>query len=220
MNPDFAEQFNRHENRHDGAKVAGSLTGGLAILRESLFLRVHRDVERLVGRDSMLIPVSEVKTEQVTKTEIDLYQIAESAAAVRDHGYVGTSDDWYARWLARLRLGEAKTDGEIVERIGQYLGQAADDRRLAFTDVLVKVLPEAQRAPLVVFRLLPFCVRIATALAFGDQQTASGARKRQVTLLPAITDCRRCRAELLENGEQCRECGNPLWKSEWLTAAD
>ena len=61
---------------------------------------------------------------------------------------------------------------------------------------------------------------IATALAFGDHARARDARKRQTADLPAIRYCSQCRGDVLENGEQCRGCGNPLWKFEWLTATD
>ena len=214
------EEFNRHENRHDGEHVSGSLTGGLAILRDSLYSRVHLDVERELGTDTMLVPISEMKAEASTKTEIDLYQIAESATAVREHGYVRTDAQWYCRWLTRLRLGEAATDAETVERLDDYMSRTPDDRRLAFTDVLATVLAESTRAPLVLFRLLPLSVEIATALAFGDHTAALDARNRQTSLLPAIDYCHRCHGKVLENGEQCPGCGNPLWKFEWLTAAD
>ena len=215
-----AEEFNRHQDRGDGTRVAGSLADGLMILRDSLYGRVHYDVQTAVGKDSMLIPISEKRSETVTKTEIDLYQIAESAAAAGDHGYVGTDADWYVQWLTRLELGEMQSDAGVVERLAQYLSQTPDDRRLAFTDVLASVLPESRRAPLVLFRLLPLCVQIATALAFGDQRSAAEARNRQVDYLPGIRDCHECGGSLLENGAQCRECGNPLWKFGWLTAAD
>jgi hypothetical protein len=215
-----AEEFNRHEHRGDGALVAGSLTSGLGLLRDSLYLRVHRDVEKMVGKDSMLIPLSEVRAEKQTKTEIELYQIAESAAAVRDSGYVGTKDDWYLHWLARLTLGDAVAHAAHVERVEEYLAKTPDDRRLSFTDVLGDVLPESRRAPLVLFRLVPSAVWIATALAFGDHGRARDTRNSQAADLPAIRYCQQCRGDVLENGEQCRGCGNPLWSHHWLTATD
>ena len=54
-----AEQLNRHERRQDGEAVVASLSEGLTILRNSLYLRVHHDVEKIVGKDSMLMPLSE-----------------------------------------------------------------------------------------------------------------------------------------------------------------
>ena len=106
----------------------------------------------------------------------------------------------------------------MAERIEAYRSAGRDQRRLAFTDVLANVLHESRKVPLVLFRLLPLSVEIATSLAFGDAQAASDARDRQLTTLPAIRDCSRCRGEVLDNGEQCPQCGNPLWKFDWLTA--
>jgi hypothetical protein len=123
-------------------------------------------------------------------------------------------------WLARLRLGDAHDAPEYVERLEDYLGKTSDQRRLAFTDVLADVLPDSRRAPLVLFRLLPPAVRIVTALAFGDHVRAREARSSQATHLPAIDYCRRCRGEVLENGERCEQCGNPLWEFKWLIATD
>ena len=50
------------------------------------------------------------------------------------------------------------------------------DRCLAFSDVLVKVIPESRKAPLVLFHLLPLAVRLVTAAALGDQATAAKLR--------------------------------------------
>jgi hypothetical protein len=214
------QQFNRHESRDDGEHVAASLTGGMAILRSSLYSRVHREVEKRLGTDTMLVPVSEKKTEKLTRTEIDLYQIAESAAAVGEHAYVTGDARWYLEWLTLLRLGQPGRGRKTVARLEGYVSRAADERRLAFTDVLARVLPESTRAPLVLFRLLPLSVHITTALAFGDHPSALDARNRQTSFLPAINYCSKCQGKVLENGEQCPGCGNPLWKYEWLTAAD
>ena len=214
------KEFNRREHRSDGAVVAGSLASGLDRLRESLYLRAHRDVERAVGVDSLWMPISEVRTERQTRLEIGLYQIVESAAVARDCNYVAAQDEWYLQWLSRLRLGDAQADVGNAARLADYAAKTPHDRRLAFSDVLGEVLPESRRAPLVLFRLMPLCVEIATALAFGDHARARDARKRQTADLPAIRYCNQCRGEVLENGEQCRGCGNPLWKFEWLTATD
>ncbi len=215
-----AEAINRHENRRDGTMVVASLHAGLVVLRNLLYLRVHQDVQRLVGRDSMLIPTSEFKSELAAKRESDLYQIAESAAVVAEYGYLPANGKWYTRWLATLQLDDAATDAELLKRIDEYTAQPADQRRLAFTDALVSVLPGSQRAPLVLFQLLPISIWIATALAFNDSETAMELRTRQRRHLPAIDDCQSCHGRVLENGEQCAGCGNPLWRSEWLTSAD
>jgi hypothetical protein len=213
-----AEQFNRFEHRKDGAEVAARLASGLTILRESLYLRVHEDVEKHVGMDSMLSPISEIKTEQRSIAEIEVYQAVESAIAAGDAGYVKSSEDWYLPWLLWFRLGERGRAAEAVERGKSYLSKNADDRRLAFLDGLARILPESRQAPLVLFHLVPLSVRVLTACAFGDRGRAVKLRKEQTTFLPAIADCQECRGKVLEWADQCRVCGNPLWKYEWLTA--
>jgi len=215
-----AEEFNQHERRDDGARVAGRLADGLTVLRESLYSRVHDDVQRIVGRDSMLMPVSEKKSEAVAKTEIEIFQIAVSTATGAEAGYVTTDNDWYLRWLARLRLGEMHADEKVIRRLEHYLSKTSGDRRLAFTDVMASALPESRRAPLVLFRLLPSAVQIVTAQAFDDDSSALQARSSQANDLPAVRDCPKCNGSLLDSGRQCPECGNPLWRFTWLTTAD
>ena len=214
------EEFNRHEHRGDGVRVAGSLAGGLTLLRDLLYARVHDDVELRVGTDSMLLPVSLEKTAKTTKVEIDLYQAAVSAIAVRQQGYVSGSDDWYANWLVGFHLGRLAEDPRCAKRLATYLTGTPDGRRLTFTNVMARTMAESRRAPLVLFRLLPHAIEIVTALAFEDHVLCDAAREQQYHLLPSIRDCHHCRGKLLDNGEECRLCGNPLWKFEWLTAAD
>jgi hypothetical protein len=213
-----AEQFNRSEGRKDGAAIAERLANGLTILRESLYLRVHEDVERQIGVDSMLSPVSELKTEHQVITEVETCQAVESTIAARDAGYVKRAEEWYLPWLLWFRLGDRGRTPEVVERGKLYLSKSADDRRLAFWDALSHILPESRRAPAVLFQLIPLSVRLLTASAFGDHGNAAAVRKQQMAILPAIGDCRECRGKVLECAEQCRACGNPLWKYEWLTA--
>jgi len=116
--------------------------------------------------------------------------------------------------------GIAFGDEASAARVAQYRSKSADDRRLALTDVLLQVLPESRRAPLVLFRLMPLAVHIATALAFGDHATAAEVRARQIACLPSIRDCHRCRGEVADNGDLCEVCGSPLWRYEWLTVTD
>jgi hypothetical protein len=213
-----AEQLNRHEKRKDGEQVAARLTAGLTILRESLYLRAHADVEKHIGADSMLSPVSEIKAEQRSIAEIEVYQAVESAMAAKAAGYVKDAEGWYLPWLVWLRLGERGRSPEAVERSTFYLSKGADERRLAFLDGLSRILPESRQAPLVLFHLLPLAVRALTASAFGDRSGAAKLRKEQTAFLPAIADCRQCRGQVLDCAEQCRVCGNPLWKYEWLRA--
>lgn len=215
-----SSEFNQHEGRGDGDVVAGSLSGGLTIVRDSLYVRLHEDVQRKVGMDSMLLPVSPEKTEKLTKIEIELFELAVSATTVAERGYVQGDDSWFLPWLTRLRLGRLFDDPRVLKRLATYRAASADAQWRTFSNVLAGVVPESRRAPLVLFRLVPQAVRIATALAFGDHATADHARQQQTLVLPSIRDCHRCHGKLLENGEQCAGCGNPLWKFEWLTAAD
>ena len=117
--------------------------------------------------------------------------------------------------LAAGRNGRPVAGPETAAELYRTPGDA---RRLAFQRVLDKAIPESRRAPLVLLRLLPLAAGIATATAFGNLDLARLLRKQQSSLLPAINDCHRCRGRLLDNGDSCPECGNPLWKFNWLTS--
>ena len=91
---------------------------------------------------------------------------------------------------------------------------------MAFSNILAAALPEALRAPLILLKLMPLAVQVATAQAFGKSADATQWRREQSNILPAIADCHQCHGELLESGEQCETCGNPIWTFEWLTMAD
>jgi hypothetical protein len=215
-----ADEFNRHEDRQDGSRVVRSLADGLTVLRNLSFRRVHHDVEQACGLDSMLVPLSPEKSERQTKAEIEALLVVEATVAARDHAYVPSKDGWFGDWLTRLRFGDEAGSLGGQTRLSTYLKQSPDERRLAFSDVLAEVFPESRRAPLVLFRLLPPAVHIVVSLAFGDHLTASELRGRQLFLLPAIEDCQDCNGILLDNGENCQRCGNPLWNYQWLTSAD
>jgi hypothetical protein len=214
------DEFNRRGDRNDGARVVTSLNAGLSVLRDLMYERMHRDVESAVGIDSMLMPVSEMKTQQEAKTAIDVFQIAESACATRQAGYLQSDSNWYADWLAETRLGNRYKQLDSGKQITAYLAMDANGRRLAMSDIISDVLPESRQAPLVLFRLVPLAVQIVTALAFGDRQRADDLRGQQKALLPAISDCRECHGSVLENGQICQTCGNPMWTFKWLTIAD
>ncbi len=215
-----AAEFARHEGRRDGIQAVLWLDRGLTILRNSLYLRLHQDVEHFIGRDSMMMPVSELRTMFLANQTIETYQIAESAAAAKQLDYVANPDAWYLGWLACIRLGEHDWNGDVVERTKNTFAKTAAERRRAFIDEMARILHESVAAPLVLFQLLPPAVRIVTARAFGDPKTADDLRSRQIALLPSIADCRECRGKVLENSDQCPKCGNPLWSYEWLTATD
>ncbi len=213
-----AELFNQHETWGDGAGVANSLADGLTILRDAFFSRVQVDVEAVYGQDSMLTPLEPAKVEAKAKTEIEIYLIAESAAIARQHEYVKADSDWYVEWLSKLRLGDGYNASGVAQRLAFYLSKSPDDRRRSFSSMLERTVPEARRAPLIMYRLLPLAVSIMTSVAFGDHLRAEQARKRQVTWLPHIADCAQCHGRLLDNSEKCPQCGNPFWKFDWLTA--
>jgi hypothetical protein len=214
-----AEEFDIHQRRGDGVQVTESLCAGLTLVRDTFFDRVHADVEVCVGKDSILLPISEEKTERTTKLEIEAYLVAVSAATADDRDYVADAD-WYRDWLARLRLESRDHEGRAARRVAYYAGKSATDQRLAFSNVLATVLPESARAPLILLRLLPLAAQVTTALAFGQPEDALQWRHEQREILPSISDCHDCHGALLENGEQCATCGNPLWNFQWLTIAD
>jgi hypothetical protein len=213
-----ASEFDRREGRTDGERVTQSLTDGLKLVRDLLFVRVHGEVEQVFGVDSMLLPIAEMRSEDAAKTEIDLFQIAESVAHAREQHYLHADDNWCLKWLGRLRMGAAIDSPEVAEGLSRYAGKGSDDRRRAFSVTLERTFPEAQRAPLILYRLLPLAVALVTDQAFGNHAGATEMRRRQSALLPGIRDCHRCRGAVLDVGEKCHECGNPMWKHGWLTA--
>jgi hypothetical protein len=214
-----AAEFDRHEGRQDGRRVAGNLSSGLSQLRNTLYHRIHDDVEQVFGMDSMIMPISASKTEAAAKAEIEVYGLAIAIAEARARGYV-RDGQWFAEWLGRLRIGDQFSAPSVTKRLQQYLAQLPEDRRLAFSDVLARAIPEAGQAPLILYRLLPLSIAIATALAFDDRFRAAELRNEQIRLLPSIGDCHDCHGRPLESGEACSTCGNPLWKYQWLNAAD
>jgi hypothetical protein len=216
----FARELQRRSGRKDAPRVTSGLNADLNVLNDLLFRRLQQDVESVIGTDSMLVPASALKSRLIAKNEIALYQIAESAATVRQRGYLPADADWYVPWLGGLQLGEIPLDRAHRQRIDGYLSKTDHERQLALTDVLVSVLRESRRAPLVLFLLFPLAIRIATATAFGDDADAKRLRASQVELLPIISDCRECQGQVLDPGRTCGTCSNPLWKTEWLNAVE
>jgi hypothetical protein len=214
-------KFDQVEQRNDGTTVVNSLADGLTCLRKLLFERVHDDVERQFGMDSMLMPVSEDRTKAKALLEIELYEIAISAIHVQNHGYVNESEPWFVDWLSAMRVGEKAVESSLVQqRLSDYMKLEKAERRLAFTDALVRAIREAGRAPLVLYRLFPLAIKVVTSVAFGDVIAATKERDRQIAFLPSIADCSACHGRPLDNGDICRTCGNPIWRFEWLTATD
>ena len=199
--------------------VTQSLATGMTVLRNTMFTRVHDDVQRAFGMDSMLAPVSEEKSQRHAEIEIELFQIAQSVDEVKRSGYAAIDDDWYLNWLARLRLGEHwRNIRKAAMLLSHYLDLDSDDRRLAFASNLARTFPEAGRAPLVLYPLFPLAVSIVTATAFQDSLRAAELRNDQLSYLPAIADCPHCHGRPLDNEDQCQPCGNPLWTYQWLQA--
>jgi hypothetical protein len=190
------------------------------VLRDAFYLRIHRDVQQTLGNDSMLMPVSVLKAEQQTAEEIEIYQTAEAAAAMVRHGYVADAGDWCLSWLAKLRLEDRASDSTVQASLRGHYAQTSEQRALTLTNTLAAVLPQSMKAPLVLFRLMPLAVELATALAFDDRKTAAALRREQLSLLPPISYCQDCHGEVLPQGQQCQVCGNPLWKYKYLTAID
>ena len=214
-----AEEFDLQQRRDDGQQFTESLCGGLTLVRDTFFDRVHADVEVSMGKDSILLPISEEKTERTTKMEIEAYLVAVSAAAADDRAYIADAD-WYRDWLSRLRLETWDPDGRAARQVMYYAGKSATDQRLAFSNVLATVLPESARATLILLRLLPLAAQVTTALAFGQSDDALRWRREQREILPSIGDCYDCRGRALKTVEHCATCGNPLWNFQWLTMAD
>ena len=207
----LAQEFKRQSGRHDGSQAVAGMSSGLGLLSDTLYLRLHQDVEDVFGTDSMFTPVSETKSLVRTRDEIRMFQVAESAAAVRQFSYWPPENDGYVQWLANLVLGESPLSPPHRQSIEGYLSKTTQTRRLAFTDVLANVLPESRRAPLVLFLLFPLAVQVVTAMAFGDHSGEKKLRSGQIELLPIIPSCHQCHGQVLENGQCCRSCANPLW---------
>ena len=154
------------------------------------------------------------------KQRIEVYQVAEGVAAVRAHHFLPAEDDWFVDWLIGLRLEAAAEQLSFKLQVVTYLAATGVERRMAFSNVLAKTLRESTRAPLVIFRLYPLALELAVVQAFGDRTSALAVRRRQGEILSSLHDCPECRGTILDCGDQCRQCGNPLWTIEYLLAAD
>lgn len=202
-----------------GTQIVESLSVGLNTVRDLLFQRIHNDVERYFGMDSMSIPLALDQSEYNAKAEIDIWQIIEVADYAYSAGFI--SDPlWMRAWMGELRLGGSFSNSPVGQRVAQYAEMNEDDRRRHFASSLEKVYPEARRSPLVLYQLMPHAVRIVVAVAFGATEEANKQRDRQAFLLPGILDCRSCKGAVLDNGDTCVDCDNPVWKYKWLLAAE
>ena len=210
-----AAEFDQHERRTDGKRIADRLAKNLTSLRESLLRRLVAP-EGSMPVDSMLMPVSSLKAQQHASEEVEAFMIAESAEAVRLFQLVKDAESWYVQWLTAMRFDSWNPMGNMPERVAAYLEKPSDERRLQFSNVLVEVIPDSRHAPLVLFRLLPTAVHVATALAFGDREKAAKIRQEQAKILPSIVYCQECHGKLLQDDQECSTCGNPFWNQQWL----
>ncbi len=214
-----AETFDTHVTGGRGFQIAQQLAAGLGKLTDAMFTRIHADVEREFGVDSMLMPLSELKSEQLARREIGVYQLVESSAHATERGYVSGDGSWYTPCLIQLLLGQSPDAVEIADPLEAYREiDSLAERRRQFSNRLETALPEARRMPLVAYQLLPLATKLATSLAFGDQQAAYELRRRQQAALSSIEACPGCRGQVLEIGETCTHCGNPFWNYKYLTA--
>lgn len=212
-----ASAFDKQFARTDGARVVASLMAGFDTLSKLALDRVSTDPESQFGVDSMVMPATVAKGHVAGYREIEMYVSVESDAAAIAHRYVPADTKWYFNWLSRLRLNEWYGELAVVGRLATYHAKPADGRRMMLETALERALPQAMHAPLVLFRVFPLAIEIVTAVGFGDLAGAEVVRKQQIAQLPHLSDCHECHGRLLDNGEECRQCGNPLWKSEWLT---
>jgi hypothetical protein len=217
---DAAEALAQHANRNDTSAIVLRLDDGLSVLRNTLYTRIHTDVERNFGQDSMLIPLAQDRSEQRTKGEIELFMITEVINECCEASFLEVPPEWLRHWLMDLRLGDKQDRPLVAERLEHYQNQPEQSRHLAFSNILERTFPEARRVPLVLYRLFPLAVRVGTALAFGDSLRAGELRNRQLSVLPGIAECRSCHGSLVEADDPCRECGNPLWTLRWMTEVD
>jgi hypothetical protein len=209
-----------HCSDPDVARVVDSLSGGITRLRSLMLKRVHEDVEHEIGMDSMIAPVSlitEQRQAKRTKLEIEMYAIVVIADEISRGSYVDCLPEWSLDWLLHLRMGNDREE-LFKRRIESYQVLSANDRRLKFLNHLQRAMPESARAPLVLFRLFPRALRIVAAMAFGDAHRALALRGEQCILLPAINDCSQCHGQVLDNGDMCPLCGNPIWEFAWLNS--
>lgn len=206
-------------HRPDAADIVRRLDDGLSLLRNQLYTRLQTDVEHNFGKDSMLMPLSELMTEHRAKGEIEAFLVAEVLDELTQSG-VMPQQEKNRHWLQELRFTGRQDRSALETRAEAYVRLPSRERQMEFSDMLEELLREARLAPLVLYQLFPLSVRAITALAWGDHLRAGEIRNRQASLLPCITYCRNCHGRLMEVDELCRECGNPVWTIRWMTQPD
>jgi hypothetical protein len=215
-------EFRQRLGGPNSIDTADSLWRGLTTLKKLLLTRLHNDVEAQFGIDTIRAPSTSNEARREIGNavgEIEIYSAVVVLAEAAHSGYAKADFSWFCQWLTRLFWGESP-EAVVLERLHAYDQLTDGERRRMFASHVERALPEATSAPLVIYRLYPRTVRIATALAFGDRLRASDIRNEQIAYLPVISDCHECHGAPLDNGEVCSQCGNPLWKLNWMNATD
>ncbi|MFO7908117.1 MAG: hypothetical protein R6U98_36085 [Pirellulaceae bacterium] len=122
-----AAQLAKKQPDLSAEKITQSLIDGLGTLRERLFERIHNDVEENVGEDSMLLPLSVEKSEQLANLEIESFQVSIAALEASNRQYISCDNRWFVGWLAQLRMGEAVKDSKWRRRVRHYLAMSDDE---------------------------------------------------------------------------------------------
>ncbi|KAA5541458.1 hypothetical protein FYK55_18010 [Roseiconus nitratireducens] len=214
-----AKLFDERYDSRQGRKIVDSLASGLNTTRKELVQRVDQDVVVSFGMDSMSIPLSTDGNEDRAKAEIEIWQVAEAVLHAESCGYLD-DQEWGCLWLGELRLGRNIQNDSVRKRLAAYRAGNSDDRRRRLLQSLGKVYPNTSRCPLVLFQLMPLAVQIVVSIAFDQTDDADSKRKRQAFWLPGIMDCQACHGDVLDNGEKCDVCGNPVWNYRWLMSSD
>ncbi len=159
--------------------AAVSLMNGLTTLRTLLMTRLHNDFGSEFGIDSVLAPATAAEgLRQMlhASEEIEAYSLVLVMDEVAHKNYAKGDAEWFRDWLLHLRFG-GEIDSKIIDRMHVYAAQD-DKQRRRFASALEQALPEARKAPLVIYRMFPRAVRITTAVAFGDMQRGSRSAGR------------------------------------------
>jgi len=199
-------------------EIVDNLSVGLTQVRDLFMARIHDDVEKQFGMDSMIAPLSVLdaaKQVHRAKCEVEAYCAILVDDEVGRGGYLNGDGQWFGDWIFNLRLGHDYRSF-YEDRVKFYRSKTVERRRLKFMRVLQRAAPESVKAPLVLFRLFPRAVRIVTAVAFGDPLRAQEVRSEQCQFLPLVSECHECHGSILPNEDVCRCCSNPLWKYAWL----
>ena len=131
--------------------VVDRLSANFNVLRDQLLKRVHDDVESRFWLDSTIAPMTESAEEREihrAQVEIELFMIVTAANELAEANYVEQDEKWCRQWLADLRLGENVADG-IESRFASYMKRDLEHRRLLFSDLFARWLPDASAAHVV-----------------------------------------------------------------------